>query len=118
MAEEIAYLKSELGLSDKTTRSAVVQLAFSITAQEARALIALADAKGRVLTHNQLEDAMERSSGGELVKITGVYVSRLRKALGSFDAIETVWGQGYRITPIGLAKVNTIGAGATSPDAR
>jgi hypothetical protein len=33
-----------------------------------------------------------------------VYVCRLRKALG-FDAIETVWGLGFRLAPRGRARI-------------
>ena len=103
---EIAYLKSELGLTQTSARIANYRKAFGITIQTARVLIAMVDTHGRLLTNDQIETAMERPNGG-VDKIVDVNICRLRKALG-FDAFETVWGLGYRITPHGLAKVKAL----------
>lgn len=107
LEEEVAYLRSELGLTHSAGREANFRKSLGITAQESRFLMALYDARGRMLLKTQLEDAIKRGFDGKAQKVVDVYACRVRKRIG-FDAIETVWGSGYRITPKGIAIVEAI----------
>jgi len=107
LEERVAYLESELGLAQNTARESLFRQAFGLTGQEARLVMALYDVKGRILSKYQLEDAIQRVAGGTALKIADVYVCRVRKRMG-YDAIETVWGLGYKLTPKGVAMVDAI----------
>jgi len=79
-----------------------------LTAVEFRLLAVLVRAKGRVLTRDQLLDAVYGVDAGEILDRTiDVHVGRLREKLGD-DAeqpryISTLRGVGYRATPEGSA---------------
>lgn len=76
----------------------------ALTAVEFRLLLALADANGRVLTRDQLLDAVYGAGEADVLDRTiDVHVRRLRDKLGD-DAdrpryVATVRGVGYRIAP-------------------
>lgn len=97
LREEIAYLKSELGLNMEMARIHAVQQQFSLTTNEARLLLALFDASPRGLNRIQAFESMEHSSDEVLIKAVDVYVHRLRQKLG-FEAIETIWGIGHTLS--------------------
>lgn len=115
---EIAYLRSELGLSVDATR--VARLTDHLRSFRyahlrgrtgvARLLLALYDAHGRVLTRPQLLDAIPPASGDEDTRSTQLIdalVWGARSALGK-DAIVNLWGCGYALSPEGMAKVAEI----------
>lgn len=109
LREEIAQLRRELAYEVDLERVEEVRVGFEISPQEAQVLMGLYHAKGRALSHDQMLDTvparggLERESG----KIPAVYVSRLRRRLGE-GIINTVWGRGYRLTPEGVAVVETV----------
>jgi DNA-binding response OmpR family regulator len=76
-----------------------------LTSVEFRLLVALLEADGRVLTRDQLLDAVYGQDEAEILDRTiDVHIGRLRDKLGD-DAdrpryIATVRGAGYRVTPI------------------
>jgi DNA-binding response OmpR family regulator len=77
----------------------------ALTALEFRLLVALLEANGRVLTREQLLDAVYGQDEGEVLDRTiDVHVGRLREKLGD-DAdvpryVATVRGVGYRAAPL------------------
>lgn len=112
--ERIAWLESELGLRRDTDGYAVLRAAMRQATTHswcaARFVYTLYCARGRAMTVEQIMDGMPPKQGGEDArdsKIVAVWVCRARKALGH-DAIENIWGKGYRLTPSGLSQVATI----------
>lgn len=108
LEERVAYLEGELGLSIELTRIADV-IKLGMWPCVARAALALHDAGGRVLSAQQILDAvppLDRSVERGTTDMVRLLVSRVRKALGA-DSVATVWGLGgYRITPAGSARLS------------
>jgi DNA-binding response OmpR family regulator len=82
----------------------------SLTAVEFRLLAALLEAEGRVLTRDQLLDAVYGDDGAEILDRTvDVHVRRLRDKLGDDPVdpryVATVRGVGYRAAPVRGAPV-------------
>jgi DNA-binding response OmpR family regulator len=107
----IAWLESELGLRLETDRYAVLRQAMRLATTHgwcaARFVDTLYAARGRAMTLEQIMDGMPPKAGGDDerdTRIVAVWVCRARKALGR-DAIENVWGKGYRLTPLGMSRV-------------
>lgn len=71
-------------------------VAVSLSAHEFRTLLLLMERQGRVVTREQLEEAVYGSSGTIESNTIAVYVHQLRRKLGE-QLIATVHGQGYRI---------------------
>lgn len=108
LEEENAWLRSELGLIQGADRLATVRRTFGLQPGDASLVLALYQAKGSVRNKLQLHEAIpavwvDHDDRG--LKIIDVRICRLRKRLGH-DAIETLWGQGYRLTAEGIAKVS------------
>lgn len=106
LQEEVAYLRSELGLRVDLDHQARLRQALSLRPQTARLILILHAARGRTVPRAQLEEALpgaeDRGSN-----YLSVYVSFARKALGR-DSIETVWGQGFRLSPATLAQLSLL----------
>lgn len=103
LEEEIAYLRSELGLQTELTMKRGLSRSLGLSPGELSLALALYRAKGRVVTSSFLEEILPdpRGNAGErTLKLVQVYVCRLRRTLG-FDAIDTIWGQGYQLMPKG-----------------
>ncbi len=103
---EVAYLRSELGLSVSMVEVERLRRSLPLTPQQAQLLLALYARKGLPLSCHQLE---ERISRGEdyTSRIVDVIVSQVRARIGA-GAIERIWmGEvgGYRLSPSGLEKV-------------
>ena len=112
LEEQVAYLKSELGLVAESDALHTLRLAMRVPGSVGRrgpamVVMALYKAHGRTLSKHQIMEAVPPRSGGDdnrEPKIIDVWVSRARKSLGR-DAIENVWGQGARLSPQGMALV-------------
>lgn len=113
LEEEVAYLRSELGLNQDATdyqRLRVFMRGKSVNArQAARLILALYQAKGRAMSRLQLLDALPSPSDKEdrNPNLIGVMVCHARAGLGR-EAVENVWGHGYRLSDEGVAKVRSI----------
>lgn len=71
----------------------------SLTLSEFNILIRLAQHPGKVLTRNQLLDALQNDDAFVVDRNIDVHVAALRKKMGpNFNYIETVRGVGYRFT--------------------
>ncbi len=88
-----------------------------VTAVELRLLVALLTAGGRVLSRDQLLDAVYGTDSGEVLDRTiDVHVGRLRDKLGDRVAaprfIATVRGVGYRSVPPDVPRSGSVGGRA------
>jgi DNA-binding response OmpR family regulator len=81
-------------------------LAVPLTGIEFKLLVELASAPGKVVTRQQLSDAVQASAYRPLDRTVDVQVGRLRRrlaqALPGSEWIETVRGEGYAFVPRGL----------------
>lgn len=71
----------------------------NLTASELRVLMALTRAPKRVLSRDDILDAIAMDGDAPSLRMIDSYVSRLRKKLGAPKEIGTVPGMGYRYTP-------------------
>lgn len=68
---------------------------------------ALYEARGHSLSRDEVEQLLPTRSGHYLdraPKTVDVMLHRIRKILGK-DAIKTIWGRGFMMTPTGIATV-------------
>lgn len=102
--ETIAYLEAQAG-SDEGPDSDWLCMAaeHGITAKESQLLRALYQARGPV-TLGQLEDAAW-PDGAPSPDVLKAYACKLRKKLGGYHTIETVWGRAYALSEVGRAIV-------------
>jgi DNA-binding response OmpR family regulator len=108
LEEEVAFLKSELGHRNVAERFDALRRACGMRKGVAALVLRLLDASGRLVTYEQLAGAIPNVSTNpedRCVEITKVYASAARQLLGK-DAIETVWGEGYRLSKAGSARVS------------
>jgi DNA-binding response OmpR family regulator len=104
---ENAWLRGELGAARDADKHETLCKVFGTRhGTSLRLIVALHAAKGRAMTHGQLEDVIgpdrEAEYHEDMVKVV---VCNARKAIGR-DAIRTLWGAGYAMTPAGMAKVD------------
>lgn len=107
LEEEVAYLRSELGITDDATSIAALRDTYGLPPAASRVLMSLYLARGRVLSKDQISDSLPvvtRDTWSER-KLADVYVCRIRAKIGH-AAIKTAWGAGYYLTPEGIAKVD------------
>lgn len=111
LADRIAWLESELGIQDQADLERRVSALLGHCPrfgrpQIAQVIVALYAAKGKVKSKWQLLEAIPSPRGNEDrdPKLLDVLVCRARHSFGR-DTIETVWGRGYRLTPVGLARI-------------
>jgi hypothetical protein len=116
MAERIAWLESELGLTEEAAASAKIRQAFYLALDgrggkgPSRVAMALYLARGRPLSRLQIMELIPPASGGDDERdasIVSVWVAHARKVLGR-QAIATNWARGYYLTPDGMARVAAI----------
>jgi hypothetical protein len=115
--ERIAWLESELGIQregDGIQNLRVYMLAQPVPraykVKSVNFVMALFQAKGRLLTRDQVLIAIPPANGGEderWPKIVDVWACHARRCLGR-EMIENVWGKGYRLSPAGMALVGAI----------
>lgn len=106
MAAKIEWMEGLLGLNAEADRLSCLHR-IGLTSQVARMMLALLGAPGRLMTKEALVESIpliDRNYETRDPKVVDVYISRARKRLG-FDAIETVYGLGCRLTPSGAARL-------------
>jgi DNA-binding winged helix-turn-helix (wHTH) protein len=114
LEEEVAYLKSELGLIHDATLVDQIKRALGIRPGPAHLLMALYRASpGRTVSRWHLLESLPPADRPD-DSIVNVYVCKLREALGD-DAIVTVWGTGYRLADHARARVAALLNPASQP---
>lgn len=106
LVELAAYYEDLLGVNENLERQLTLKKAFSLPGGPAWLLSRLAAADGRLLRKEALIDHLPANDSAHerQDKLVDVHMCRLRKAIGA-DAIETVWGVGWRLTPVGRLRV-------------
>lgn len=104
VTEERDHYMRELGISRDHEAEGRVQSRLGLTTKEAALLMILHRRAGRVVTKEGLMEAMYNGMDEPEVKIIDVFVCKLRRKIG-MDAVDTIWGRGYRITEAGVALV-------------
>ena len=100
LREEVAFLKRELGLERDADAQVRLRRAFRLSGREASILARLLARKGLLPKQTLWQSLYEDGDSEAALKIIDVYVSRLRRALPA-GSIDTIWGQGYTLTPVG-----------------
>jgi DNA-binding response OmpR family regulator len=103
LVEEVAYLKGELGLQYDEAELQRLQDVFGLKRGPAQFLRILRNARGRVVPHLQILEALPGNEDRSLTLLS-VYACRLRGPLGR-RAVEAVRGVGYQLSQTGLALV-------------
>lgn len=108
LEDEVAWLKSELGLALSDSEIFAVRKAFDITHGEACLMLALYKARDKVLSKALCMAAMPSPGPSKEDdrdwKMADMIVHKIRKKAGR-DLIATSHGHGYQITPEGAARV-------------
>lgn len=106
LRDENDHYRNEERASVEIERVAAIRKATRLFPAPAAMLLRLYDARGRLISKERLEELVPPVRVEERVdwKVVDVYMHRIRKVLG-FDVIETIWGNGYRLTPLGVAAV-------------
>ena len=101
---ENLWLRAELGLLMDEEQIAEIRTAFRVSPMEAKLLLHLVNAR-LVTKESAMHSLAEAGYDYEAdQKVVDVYVCKLRRVLrraGGFDAIETIWSTGYRLTQEG-----------------
>jgi DNA-binding winged helix-turn-helix (wHTH) protein len=116
LEEEVAYLRSEMGLEIGAGQIATIRQAFNLSPACARLLLVLHRASGRVMSRLQMLDALPARYDGHEdrdERIVNVHVSRIRQAVGP-GFIRNEWGKGYHLTAEGMNIIGTA-LGEVSP---
>jgi DNA-binding response OmpR family regulator len=119
LEEQVAWLKSELGIQMDSTRHAKITKGLRLQGQTAAMVLVLYQARGRVVSQVAMNDAVPSPLVGEDrgPKFVDVQICRARKVLGK-GAIENIFGKGYRLSPSGMNTVATaLGERALVPEA-
>lgn len=106
LEEEVAYLKSELGLVRSKEETIRLRHTFSLSTAEAALVAELYAAKGRTVRHYRLLEALPTDNEDRSPRILNTYICRIRarlaeRAQGEEPTIHTIWGDGYRLTAEG-----------------
>lgn len=106
LENEVAYLRSELGLAIDLQRVRRVCETLEIPPRLAHGLLALHDVAPRILTPAQIDERVPSPYGclDRGVSFSRVLIYGLRRRLGR-EAVELVARLGYRIGPTGKAAV-------------
>lgn len=109
LEEEVAYLKSELGLQIDGGQIAATKIAFRVTEQKARILIVLYRARSRMVSNAQLLDSLPPRYGEDERSEKHVHssISQLRRVVG-MAAVETIYAQGYRLSDAMRARMDVV----------
>lgn len=99
---QVERYKRELMLRAEDGSIIAIRRAFRLTHAEARLVLILYGAKGRPVSSRFLvEEILSEQTFPQALK---VHVTRARKKLEA-EAIETHFGVGYAMSPMGLAKI-------------
>lgn len=102
LEEEVAFLKSELGIVKDKTAETAFATRWGLTGKEAKILSHLYQKKGGLASRDGVMLAVYQGSPDEPEqKIVDVFMCKIRRKIGR-DIVETIWGRGWRLTPHGV----------------
>lgn len=103
---ELEYLRGELALVDNIEAERRLRVSARLEGNtEPRILLHLMRCRHHTATRLQLADLLGEDTNP---KAMDVFLSRIRGRLGH-DLIETIWGQGFRLTEVGMARLEALG---------
>lgn len=106
LQEENRQLKERLGYRNRDTELAKLRARWNLAPAEAKMMLTLYRASGRVLSK---EDLMAAADSSYEVETKGVDVRMCRiRAKAGKKIVLTVWGQGYTMPPEGQALVREV----------
>lgn len=106
LEEQITHLKRELKLDFDFQQLSVLQKNLKLSKLEATVLIALF-ARSERYTQKHILVALKEEAGdreGSSEHLIDVMIYHIRKKIGH-SCIESIYGQGYRLTPVGVTLV-------------
>ncbi len=104
-AEQIRYLEDEMRGQLETAQIQRIKRCLPVSSpQAARLALAMLAHGDRFVSRDNVDVVLPGSRDRDGYKIIDVAVCRLRKGFGG-DAIETAWGKGWRLTPVGRARI-------------
>lgn len=103
LEEQVAYLKSELGISRDMAIAARFKKAFGLTRGESSIVAMLYSSRFKAFTKDQLFEATRDAGRSEEpgMKVVDVLMYRVRRRLG-YQSICTIHNRGYALTPYGV----------------
>lgn len=106
LEEEVFRLRDALDIQEAKEVEIALGARWRMTKVEGRLAELLWRARGRCVTRDFMWATVWTSPEPPLVKFIDVLVCKVRKKMGGAmsSRIETVWGQGYRMTPLALAE--------------
>lgn len=108
LEEQNAWLRSELGLVEEASAVHALRNALRLSTQQARVVLRLYRAKGRVVPFAQLyEAAPPVYSDDRPMHIVRVFVSQTRAKLGK-DFILGSYGLGYALSPAAAETIRQV----------
>lgn len=103
---EIAHWKREAGQLVEQDVADAIQVHFHLTATEATICAGLYQRREKMTSSTTLEGLLEEERGCAVESnIVSVMILKIRHKLGD-DAIQTVRGRGYRLTPSALKRLD------------
>lgn len=109
LEEENAWLRREMGQQLESAQIHALQSAFRLTPHEARIVLLLHANKTRPCNWGFIDDAIPAERGRERLDPYAqvkIRICVIRKKLGHPDAVETIWGAGFRLSPAGRALID------------
>jgi DNA-binding response OmpR family regulator len=117
LQERVSWLESELGLQRSSAEWALLKRVFPASKDghgangvALKTIMALYHARGRPLSCLQIMEAVPPRGGGDderYAESVRCWIVRARQIAGS-DAIETVWGRGYRLSDVAMKKIKSV----------
>jgi two-component system, OmpR family, response regulator len=101
LREENRLMARELGLRRRDGEIGAVMHRLGLTATQAKLMVLMYEAKGRVISHGNLISELPMDGDHKSLKTT---VCRMRRVLGE-GLIDTRKGFGYALSPAGLSRV-------------
>lgn len=103
LREEVEYLRALVD-ERRTSSRTLALFHLGLTPQEAILVTYLFRINGRFASYGDMADATN-SKSEDPRQLCAVLISRIRRKLGA-DCIENVWGHGFRLTPLGQARLH------------
>lgn len=105
----VEWLEGELGMRVEMAQLNALRMAAGITHGEGAMLMALRSGGGKPMPLWKLVEFIPSVNGSEdrHPKLVHVLICRIRKKLGR-DAVDNVWGKGYRISDVGSKRIDAI----------
>lgn len=107
LRDEIANLRQDLGLATVLDECSRLKTRYGLEPSAAKILLTLYRSSTHVLRFEQVDDvtpATRQFRDRDPSSILKIWVWQIRKRIGR-DSIETIWGEGYRLTPLGVSVV-------------